>query len=139
MSYSVIFNKLNTSAALHITSNSDIQITGNNSISNIALENEIITNGYIKQIFWSCDPNSHIQLYTDGILSGVYDSSASTDYVGNGLSFNTLIQDQLNIRFIGSSNCYCMIEIRKIFDGIINTSPDYNLYLDFINQLYYTD
>lgn len=115
MAVTVISNKLNTSAVFHVaSSNATLIVAGNNTTSNVAISNEVLTGAYITQIAWGCDGNGHIQILRGSNLVSVYDSSGYVDYAGNGLALTTSQNANLTINFVGSSNSYCIFEVQKV-------------------------
>lgn len=122
MAYTILSNKKNTSATLHINSNSTIIIAGNNSVSNVAIGTEVLSGASISQIAWGCDPNGSIQISRGANLVGVYDSTSYIDYAGNGIALDIHPSANLVVTFIGSANCSCVIEIQK---KIANTTTEY--------------
>lgn len=138
MSYVIMSNKPNLSFTLHVTGNCDIIIAGNNSVSNVASSDETLTGAYINQIAWACAPDTHIQIRRGSSLVAVYDSSSQHEYAGCGMPLNVNSEKTMSVRFYGSGG-FCTIEMQKVFAPIISTVPDYNMMVDFTNQIYYTE
>jgi hypothetical protein len=131
-------NKSDASTTLHVTGNCDIIIAGNNSVSDIALSNENLTGAYIAQIAWACTPDAHIQLLRGTELVSVYDSCGQHEYAGCAFPLNVNSEKTMSIRFYGTGG-FCTLELQKIFSPITSTVPNYNMTIDFINQIYYTE
>ncbi len=115
MAVTILSNKLNTSAVIHVsTANASLNVVGNSSVSNVAISNEILTGAYITQIAWGCDGNGHIQIARGGSIVAVFDSTGYVDYAGNGLALTVGQNANLAINFVGSSNAYCIFEVQKV-------------------------
>jgi hypothetical protein len=115
MTYSILSNKKNTSAVLHFTGSNTVIISGNNSVSNVAISDETLTGAYVTQVFYGNDVNGSIQIKRGNELISVYDSTGYVDYAGAGMALtagNTAAN--LVVSFIGSSNAYLIVEIQKI-------------------------
>ena len=122
MAYTILSNKKNTSATIHVNSNSNIIIAGNNSVSNVAIGTEVLSGASITQVAYGCDGNGHIQVLRGANVVGIYDSTAYIDYAGNGMALDLHPAANLVINFVGSANCYCIIEVQK---KIASTTSDY--------------
>ena len=114
MAYTITSNKKNTSLVIHISAaNVNLKVAGNNSVSNLAMSDEILNGAYITQAFWGNDGNSHIQILRDTALVGVFDSSGYVDYAGAGMPMSVGQSANLIVNFVGSSNAYCILELQK--------------------------
>ena len=117
MAGTILHNRKYKSVVLHATSNTTWVIAGNNSVSNVAIDDEIITGGSIKQVwcgsssgnasYWSVSRGSNVVC--------VLDSTAWMDYAGNGCSITkdeagTLV---VNLHNGADNSGYIMIEIQK--------------------------
>lgn len=115
MSYSILSNKKNTSAVIHFAGSNTVIIAGNNSVSNVATSDEILTGAYITQVFYGNDGTGSIQLKRGADIVAVYDSTGYIDYAGAGMALtagNTA--SNIAVSFVGTSNAYLLIEIQKI-------------------------
>lgn len=122
MAVTITNNRKNTSACIHVSSaNANIVVAGNNSISTIAKEDEIITGASITQVFWGCDPNGYINIKRGGVLVATYDSTSYYDYAGTGMSLSVNKEQPIVVEFMGSSNCYVFFEVQK--HGQFNNDP----------------
>lgn len=122
MAYTILSNKKNLSATLHFNSNSTVIVAGNNTVSNVAIDTEVLSGASISQIAWGCDPNGSIQVLRGANIVGIYDSTSYIDYAGNGIALDLHPSANLVVNFIGSANCSCVIEIQK---KVANTTSDY--------------
>lgn len=114
MAYTITSNKKNTSLVIHISAaNVNLKVAGNNSVSNLAMSDEILNGAYITQAFWGNDGNSHIQILRDTALVGVFDSSGYVDYAGAGMPMSVGQSANLIVNFVGSANAYCILELQK--------------------------
>jgi hypothetical protein len=110
MSYTVIQNKKNLSVTIHATGSNTITIAGNNSTSNVATGDEILTGAAIKQVWWGSQPGTN----SCWIVKRGSNSTGWTDYAGNGGMIAKDAGATLAIELVGTSNGYIMIELQKI-------------------------
>jgi hypothetical protein len=136
--YIITSNKLNLSTTLHVTENCRLNIAGSSLVSDIAMQGEVLTGAYINQISWSCTPGASLQVLRGTTVAGIYDSSSVHDYSGCGMPLSVNSTEPLFFNFLNGTG-FCVIELQKVFDPIINTNaePNYTLNLDFINQFFY--
>jgi hypothetical protein len=116
MAVNVISNRKNTSVVLHVASanSGNLVVTGNSSVSNLAISDEILTGAYITQVVWGCDGTGHIQVLRGANLVAVYDSTGQHEYAGTGMPINMYPAANLSINLVGSSNSFIAIELQKI-------------------------
>lgn len=120
---SVIINRKNKTAVVHVTANTTLTIAGTANTSAIALTGETITGATIKQVFFGSDTGTWTikrGANTVAVLSG----TQHMDYAGLGLA---LIQDStatLVITLSGGTG-YCMIELAKEMDPATVSSQYY--------------
>jgi hypothetical protein len=115
MPYSITSNRKNTSFVVHASgANVNLVIAGNSSVSNVATSNEILTGAYITQAIWGCDSNGYITILRGSDLVAVYDSSSQHDYAGCGMPISVGQSANLSINFIGSANCFVILECQKV-------------------------
>ena len=115
MAYNITSNKKNTSFVIHIASaNVDLKIAGNNSVSNVAISDEILSGAYITQVFWGTDGTGTVQIFRDSTLVANFDSSGYVDYAGAGMPLSVGQTANLAVKFVGSANAYCILECQKV-------------------------
>lgn len=119
----VIINRERASCVLHFTANtSDIVITGNTSVSNIAKDDETVNGAYISQII--CGSPSGDGAYwvvkRGANTVAVVDSTASIDFAGTGMPITRWPTANLSVTLVGSTDGFLMIELQKI-----NAEPQY--------------
>ena len=115
MPYTITANRKNTSFVVHATpGNSTIIVAGNNSTSNVATTNEILTGAYITQAFWGADSAGHIQILRGSTLVAVYDSTGQKDYAGCGMPISVGQNANLVINFVTTANAYVLLELQKV-------------------------
>ncbi len=136
MTYIITSNKPNLSATLHVTANCVLTIAGNNSVSNVAFSDEILTGAYINQISWACVPGAYLKVLRGTSIAGIYDSSSTHDYSGCGMPLKIGLEKDLSFNFLNGTG-FCTIELQKIFEPIATAAADYTLNLDFTNQSFY--
>lgn len=123
MAHSFVSNKKNTSFVLHVySSNSSLNIVGNSSVSSVAISNEVLTGAYITQAAWGCDGTGYVVVKRGANSVLVLDSTGQHDYAGSGMPINTFPNANISFEFVGSSNCFVVIEMQKI---IGSTSSEY--------------
>jgi len=120
MTINITSNKKNLSAAVHLNANATIVVTGNSTaivanstISSIAISDENLTGATITQTFAGCDGTGHIRIERGGEVVAIYDSTGWYDYAGSGMSMNVNKTANVNVTFVGSSNCYVFFELQK--------------------------
>jgi hypothetical protein len=114
MAFKILSNKKNTSAVIHFTpANSTLTIAGNSTVSNVAIENEILTGAYITQVFYGNDGAGSIQVLRGTSLVAVYDSTGYVDYAGSGMALTANSTSSLTVNFVGSANSYLLLEVQK--------------------------
>lgn len=104
---SVISNKLGQSTVLHFSSNATITITGNSSVSNIAMGSEIVSNASIRRI-WYGGPAT-IMRGSNVVASST--QSGEHDFAGHGCAINLFTDAPLVINMSGTN--FVMIELSK--------------------------
>lgn len=115
MAYNIISNKKNTSAVIHVFSgNSSLTIAGNSSVSNLAIQDEVLTGAYITQAVWGCDGTGYIVIKRGANSVMVLDSTGQHDYAGCGMPIRTNENATLDIQFVGSTNCALVLEVQKV-------------------------
>jgi len=127
MSYNVTSNKMGTSVTILATDTFDINILGDQSQSDIALQDETLTGAYISQIQWACPTSQYIRISRGGFLVGVFSSSNIIDFAGAGMPLTKAANKDLRIEFIGPESVnkgFCNIELQKIFTPLNIPDPD---------------
>ena len=115
MAHTFVSNKKNTSVVIHFaSSNSNLIVAGNSSVSNVATSNEVLTGGYITQAVWGCDGNGHIQVFRGATLVAVYDSTGQHEYAGAGMPITVGQAANLDVKFVGSANSFLLMEVQKV-------------------------
>lgn len=113
MAYEIISNKKYLSFAVFANSNTTLTIAGNNSVSNVAIDDEVLTGASIKQVFFGSQNGSCWIVKRGANVVGVYESASWQDYAGNGV-MNTKDKDAtLVLELVGSANGYMIIEMQK--------------------------
>ena len=115
MTHTIVSNKKNTSVVIHFaSSNSNLIVAGNSSVSNVATSNEVLTGGYITQAVWGCDGIGHIQVFRGATLVAVYDSTGQHEYAGAGMPITVGQTANLDVKFVGSANSFVLLEVQKV-------------------------
>lgn len=113
MTVTITSNKKYYSTQVHLNAAASLVVAGNNSVSNIATSDEVLTGGYIAQAVWGTDAGS-IQVRRNGALVSVYSQSGAIDYAGSCLALTVNQASNLDITFVGTSNAYIILEIQKV-------------------------
>lgn len=115
MAVTILSNKANTSAIIHITAaNSTLTVAGNSTVSNVAIGNEILTGGTIRKATWGIDgAASSIQILRGANAVATCIGSYAVDYAGMGMPLTKDPNATLVVNFVGSSNGYIMLEVAK--------------------------
>ncbi len=122
MAVSIISNKKNTSATIHVSvANTTIKVSGNSVTTNVdatstclAVDNEVLSGAYITQAFWGIDPNGYAVIKRGTTPVAIYDSTGYKDYAGNGLALTVAQAANLTVEFVGTANAYVLLEVQKV-------------------------
>lgn len=125
MAHRVIANRKNLSTTLHFTANATVVIAGNSSVSDIAVDNEVITGAYITQV-WYGSPSgsvSYWEVKRGANTVAILDSTSYTDYAGNGNPIRLDTDATLVVTLVGTDAGYLMVELQK--EGDFTSSSEY--------------
>lgn len=123
MAVTITSNKKNTSAVIHVSAaNASIIIAGNNSVSNVAIQDEVLTGAYITQIFWGNGGTGQAKILRNSVLVGAFDSSGYYDYAGSGMPMSVEQTANIDIQFT-DANQYIFFEIQKV--GNLTSNSEY--------------
>jgi hypothetical protein len=127
MAVTITSNKKGTSATIHVTNaNTTLNMVGNSTVSAIAIGNEVLTGAYITQIYFGHDGSAAdggVAIYRGANLVAAYDTSSYFDYAGAGMALTVDQTANLGIRFIGTNNAYCFLEVQKV--GNLTANSEY--------------
>jgi hypothetical protein len=115
MPHRIIANRKNLSTTLHFVSNGTVVIAGNSTVSDIAIDNEVLTGAYITQV-WYGSPSgsvSYWEIKRGANTVAVLDSTSYTDFAGNGNALKLDSGATLTASLIGTTAGYLMIEVQK--------------------------
>jgi len=123
MAVTITSNRKGWSAVIHVSeANTSIVIAGNNSVSNVAISDEVLTGAYITQVFWGNGGTGQAKILRGGVLVGAYDSSGYYDYAGSGMPLNVNASANIDVQFT-DANQYLFFEIQK--QGNLLANSDY--------------
>jgi hypothetical protein len=110
----VIANKRNGRVTLHNTANATYIIVGNNSVSNVAIGEEVLTGARISQIFWGCDAG-HWKVTRGANVIAVCSSTGSGHYnfAAHSVSLSQDAAANVSVTLHGASNGFIVIELTK--------------------------
>ncbi len=112
---SVVHNRKNLSFVVHATANLTLTIAGNNSVSNVAIGDEVLTGAAIKQVWFGSEAGAGTWFVKRGSNTvGVYDSTGWHDYAGNGCMLNKDSAATLVLELSGTTNGSIMVELQKL-------------------------
>lgn len=122
MAVSIISNKKNTAATIHVSAaNTTIVVSGNSTTTNVdstttclALGNEVLTGAYVAQVFFGIDPSGYAVLKRGSSVVAVYDSTGYVDYAGSGMALTVGQAANLTVEFVGTANGYLLMEVQKV-------------------------
>jgi hypothetical protein len=127
MAVTITSNKKNLSATIHVTNaNTTLNMAGNNSVSAIAIGNEVLSGAYITQVYFGHDGSSAdggVAIYRGANLVAAYDTTCFVDYAGSGMALTVDQTANLAIKFIGTNNAYCFLEVQKV--GNLTANSEY--------------
>jgi hypothetical protein len=109
----MIANRRNLSATLHFTANATIIVSGNTSVSHLAIGDEVLTGASITQVWHGSPAQWSVKRGANTV--GVFDSTSYVDFAGNGNAINLDSAATLVVSLDSSTaNGYLMIELQKI-------------------------
>jgi hypothetical protein len=111
----VISNRKNLSTTLHFTATDTITISGNNTVSEIAIDTEVLTGATITQV-WYGSPSgasSYWTLERGTAVVAILDSTGYIDFAGNGNAITIDTANTLVAELTGSVG-FLMVELQKI-------------------------
>lgn len=119
MAHRIYNNKKLGSVNINVnTSNSEIKITGNTSVSNIALTDEVVVGGTLTRVIVGGEATGHVK-----ISSGNASSNTLLGWFGGNYDYNlkdgmgiTLTGDSLFVDVSGS-NTSVILEVKKQFNS----------------------
>jgi hypothetical protein len=122
MAVSIISNKKNTAATIHVSvANTTIKVSGNSTTTNVdatstclAVDNEVLSGAYIAQAYWGIDPNGYAVIKRGATPVAVYDSTGYKDYAGCGMALTVGQSANLTVEFVGTANGYVLLEVQKV-------------------------
>ena len=115
MPHRIIANRKNLSTTLHFVSNGTVVIAGNSTVSDIAIDNEVLTGAYITQV-WYGSPSgsvSYWEIKRGANTVAILDSTSYTDFAGNGNAIKLDTAATLSANLVGTTAGYLMIEVQK--------------------------
>ena len=115
MAHRVIANRKNLSTTLHFVSNGTVVIAGNSSVSDIAIDNEVVTGAYITQV-WYGSPSGSVaywEVKRGANTVAILDSTSYTDFAGNGNALRLDASSTLVANLVGSTAGYLIVELQK--------------------------
>ena len=121
MAVSIISNKKNTAATIHVSAaNTTIVVSGNSTTTNVdatstclAVSNEVLSGAYIAQAFWGVE-TGYIVVKRGTTPVAVYDSTGYKDYAGCGMALTVGQSANLTVEFVGTANGYVLLEVQKV-------------------------
>lgn len=127
MAVTITSNKKNLSATIHVSNaNTTLNMAGNSSVSAIAIGNEVLTGAYITQVYFGHDGSSAdggVAIYRGANLVAAYDTTCFMDYAGAGMALTVDQTANLAIKFVGTNNAYCFLEVQKV--GNLTANSEY--------------
>jgi hypothetical protein len=120
MAFTYTQNRKNLTVILHATANSECILVGNNTVSNVAISDEIVEAATIQQVwFGSSSGAAGGTIWTidrDGTNIGSYDSTGWVDYAGNGAELDvaaTAANVGVTVSGGNLTDAYIMLKVRK--------------------------
>lgn len=111
----VTLNKKNVSVTIHDDANVTYTIAGNNSVSNVAIDDEVLTGAAIKQVWYGSPSGSHtywiVKRGSNTVL--VLEGTGYLDFAGNGSLLKKDSTGTLVLELVGSANGFIQLELQK--------------------------
>lgn len=111
----VALNKKNVSVTVHDAANATYTIAGNTSVSNVAIDNEVLTGAAIKQV-WYGSPSGNTAYWV--VKRGanvvlVLEGTGYLDFAGTGAMLRKDSSATLVLELVNSANGFIQIELQK--------------------------
>lgn len=117
MAVEVLSNKKNSAVTLHFSgANTTVVVPGNNSVSGIATDDEILTGANVTKIAWGLDTGS-VQILRGANVISTHSGSGIMDFSGNGIAITKDNTASLVVNFVGTANGTCIVECSKVGSG----------------------
>lgn len=104
--------------ALHVTANDTIVVSGNSSVSNIALTGETIAAAHISQVWWGSSNSSYWTIKRGSNTILVLSETGYLDFAGNGLGLQIDQTANIVITLTGSGDGHLALEGQKKATGV---------------------
>lgn len=108
----VLHNRKNLSFVIHATANATITIAGNNSVSNVAIDDEVLTGATIKQVWYGS--SGHWVVKRGSNTVAVFNTSGTANFYGTGMALTKDQTENLVLELVDTANGYIMIEMQKV-------------------------
>jgi len=126
MAVTITSNKKGTAASIHISNaNATLTMTGNSTVSAIAIGDEVLSGAYITQLYFGHDGSAAdggLAVYRGANLVLAVDTSTYVDFAGTGMALTVDQSANLGIKFIGTNNAYCFLEVQKVGNLTANSA-----------------
>jgi hypothetical protein len=111
----IINNKKGLSAVVHLTSNATITVTGNSSVSNVAIGDETVIGAYISQIWYGSanGATGYWEIKRGANTVGVFSGTGYMDFAGNGIALNNDSSATLVANLNSAAAGFIVIELTK--------------------------
>ena len=120
VSPNIVINRENSSAVFHFTANvAGVVVAGNNSVSNVAIAEEVITGVTIAQAAYGSTPGAYWHVQRGSNTAVVLDSTGFIDFAGIGMPINKDIAADISVTLVppeGSavpSKGFLVLEVQK--------------------------
>lgn len=109
----VIINKKGLSAVIHLTANATVNITGNSTVSAIAIGDEVVNGAVITQVWYGSEGHWVVKKGSNTVA--VFDSTGYTDFAGCGITLNVdSTAPTLTAELNNTGNGFIIIELTKV-------------------------
>jgi hypothetical protein len=107
----IIANRKNQSVTVHITATGSFVVAGNNTVSNVATGDEIISGATIRRIWWGMDTGTiNVKRGSNNVLQ--LNQSGYMDFAGHGGPIT--LDVAATVAYTIPTNGFIMIELGKI-------------------------
>lgn len=104
--------------AIHVTAGETIVVSGNSSVSNIALSGETVNSAHISQVWWGSSNASYWTVKRGSNTILVLPDCGYLDFAGNGLGLQIDQQANIVISLTGSGAGFLALEGQKKATGV---------------------
>lgn len=117
MTYRILSNRKNRSATVLFTANTTLTVAGAAGVSNIAIDDEVLTGVQIDSAIHGCPDGSWARVLRGSNTAVILNTTGFLDFAGNGTAINSDPGATLVVQFNGTSPSTLILNLKKIGRG----------------------